>query len=60
MPSTSWMVRTWSFLLFANGLFCLYQNQALIWTQGIAILKEKSFLEQLRLMERLRHMESGE
>ena len=28
--------------------------------QGIAILKEKSFLEHLRLMERLRHMESGE
>ena len=28
--------------------------------QGIAILKEKSFLEQLRLMERLRHMGSGE
>ena len=28
--------------------------------QGIAILKEKSFLEHLRLMERLRYMESGE
>ena len=28
--------------------------------QGIAILKEKSFLEHLRLMERMRHMESGE
>ena len=28
--------------------------------QGIAILKEKSFLEHLRLMERLRHMGSGE
>ena len=28
--------------------------------QGLAILKEKSFLEQLRLMERMRHMESIE
>lgn len=28
--------------------------------QGIAILKEKSFLEQLRLMEHLRHTESHE
>ena len=28
--------------------------------QGIAILKEKSFLEHLRLMERMRHMEVGE
>ena len=28
--------------------------------QGIAILKEKSFLEHLRLMERLRHMEANE
>ena len=28
--------------------------------QGIAILKEKSFLEQLRLMEHMRHMESIE
>jgi len=28
--------------------------------QGLAILKEKSFLEQLHLMERLRHMESSE
>ena len=28
--------------------------------QGIAILKEKSFLEHLRLMERMRHIESGE
>ena len=28
--------------------------------QGIAILKEKRFLEYLRLMERMRHMESGE
>ena len=28
--------------------------------QGIAILKEKSFLEYLRLMERLRHMEANE
>ena len=28
--------------------------------QGIAILKEKSFLEHLRLMERMRHMESDE
>ena len=28
--------------------------------QGLAILKEKSFLEQLRLIERMRHMESGE
>lgn len=28
--------------------------------QGIAILKEKKFLEQLRLMERMRHMGSGE
>ena len=28
--------------------------------QGIAILKEKSFLEHLRLMERMRHMGSGE
>lgn len=28
--------------------------------QGIAILKEKSFLEHLRLMERMRHMASGE
>ena len=28
--------------------------------QGIAILKEKSFLEHLRLMERLRHMGAGE
>lgn len=28
--------------------------------QGIAILKEKSFLEHLRLMERMRHMESIE
>ena len=28
-------VRTWDFLLFAGGLFCLYQNQTLIRTQGI-------------------------
>lgn len=28
--------------------------------QGLAILKEKKFLEQLRLMERMRHMGSGE
>ena len=28
--------------------------------QGIAILKEKNFLEHLRLMERMRHMESDE
>ena len=28
--------------------------------QGIAILKEKRFLEYLRLMERMRHMESIE
>lgn len=28
--------------------------------QGLAILKEKSFLEQLRLMEHMRHMESIE
>ena len=28
--------------------------------QGIAILKEKSFLEHLRLMEHMRHMESDE
>ena len=28
--------------------------------QGIAILKENSFLEHLRLMERLRHMEANE
>ena len=28
--------------------------------QGLAILKEKKFLERLRLMERMRHMGSGE
>ena len=28
--------------------------------QGNRLLKEKSFLEHLRLMERMRHMESGE
>lgn len=28
--------------------------------QGLAILKEKKFLEQLRLMEQMRHMGSGE
>ena len=28
--------------------------------QGLAIIKEKSFLEHLRLMERMRHMESIE
>ena len=28
--------------------------------QGIAIINEKSFLEHLRLMERLRHMEANE